>query len=60
MTEVTIEKKKYIILPLEEYNCLKIKASSQPVNLSLMTIDEAEAHSIQLINGQKKNHNLKC
>jgi hypothetical protein len=50
VSEVIIDEKKYVILPFEEYKSLKIKAAPHAKRSKLLTIDEAEAYSIELIN----------
>jgi hypothetical protein len=50
VSEVIIDEKKYVILPYEEYKSLKVKAAPHVNRKSLLTIDEAEAYSIELIN----------
>jgi hypothetical protein len=50
VSEVTIDEKKYVILPFEEYKSLKINAAPNINRSKLLTLDEAEAYSIELIN----------
>lgn len=49
VAEVIIDEKKYVILPFEEFKSLKIKAAPHAERESLLTIDEAESYSIELM-----------
>ncbi len=50
VSEVIIDDKKYVILPMEEYKSLKIKAAPHVNSLKLLTINQSEDYSIALIN----------
>lgn len=50
VSEVTIDDKKYVLLPKDEYESLKIKAEFRPDRDSLLSLDEAESYSLELIN----------
>jgi hypothetical protein len=50
VSEVIIDDKKYVLMPVEEYNSLKMRAASKSDGNTLLTIDEAEAYSLELIN----------
>ncbi len=50
VSSVIIDEKKYVILPYEEYKSLKVKAAPNVNRKSLLSIDEAEDYSIELIN----------
>jgi hypothetical protein len=50
VSEVIIDDKKYVLLPIEEYKSLKVKAAPHSDRDTLLTIDEAEAYSLELIN----------
>lgn len=55
ISEVVIDEKKYVILPYEDYKMLKISAIVPHVDRSnLLSIDEAEANSLELINKWSK------
>lgn len=50
VSEVIIDDKKYVLLPIEEYKSLIVKAAPHSDRDPLLTIDEAEAYSLDLIN----------
>jgi hypothetical protein len=49
MTELTIEKKKYILLPEESYQALQKKAALKSKDEPLLTVEEARLYSKRLI-----------
>jgi hypothetical protein len=49
MTELTIEKKKYILLPEESYQALQKMATLKSKNETLFTVEEARLYSKRLI-----------
>jgi hypothetical protein len=49
MTELTIEKKKYILLPEESYQALQKKAALKSKSETLFTVEEARLYSKRLI-----------
>ena len=56
MTEIIIEKKKYILIPEKEYNALQKKAALKTKPEKLLSIEDARAYSKTLI---KKWHSEK-
>jgi PHD/YefM family antitoxin component YafN of YafNO toxin-antitoxin module len=48
--EVIVDDKKYVLLPKEEYESLKIKVELHSDKNSLLSLDEAEAYSLELSN----------
>jgi PHD/YefM family antitoxin component YafN of YafNO toxin-antitoxin module len=50
MTQLIIDKKKYVILPVKEYEVLQKKAALKSKPEKLFSIDEARAYSKKLIN----------
>lgn len=49
MTQIVIDKKKYVLLPEKEYQALQLKAALKSKPEKLMTLNEARAHSKKLI-----------
>ena len=49
MTEIVIDKKKYILLPEKEYRALQKKAALKEKPEKLLSIDEARNYSKKLI-----------
>lgn len=49
MTEIEIDKKKYVILPVEDYNALQKKAALKTKPAKLLSIEEARTYSKKLI-----------
>lgn len=49
MTEIIIEKKKYILLPEKDYKELQKKAALKTPTEKLLTVEEARAYSKKLI-----------
>ncbi|MBE7174338.1 MAG: hypothetical protein INR73_27450 [Williamsia sp.] len=49
MTEIVIDKKKYVLLPDEDYKALQKKAALKTKPEKLLSIEEARAHSKKLI-----------
>lgn len=49
MTEIVIDKKKYILLPEKEYQALQKKAALRAKPEKLLSISEARTHSKKLI-----------
>jgi len=49
MTEITIDKKKYVLIPQKEYNALQKKATLKTKPGKLLSVEEARAYSKKLI-----------
>lgn len=49
ISEVIIDDKKYVILPKEEFDAMQLSSLLKIDRETLMSIDEAEAYSIELI-----------
>jgi PHD/YefM family antitoxin component YafN of YafNO toxin-antitoxin module len=49
MTQIVIDKKKYVLLPEKEYQALQKKAALKTKPERLLTLDEARAYSKKLI-----------
>lgn len=49
MTQIVIDKKKYVLLPEKEYNALQKKASLKTKPEKLLSVDEARTYSKKLI-----------
>jgi hypothetical protein len=49
MTQIVIDKKKYVLLPEKEYNALQKKASLKTRPEKLLSIEEARMHSKKMI-----------
>jgi hypothetical protein len=49
MTEILIDKKKYVLLPEKEYKTLQRKAALSKKPEKLLTVAEARKHSKKLI-----------
>lgn len=49
MTEIVIDKKKYVLIPEKEYQALQKKAASKTKSEKLFTIEQARKHSKKLI-----------
>ncbi|HEY6505186.1 MAG TPA: hypothetical protein VIZ28_14515 [Chitinophagaceae bacterium] len=49
MTQITIDKKKYVIIPKKEYEALQKKAALKTKPEKLLSVDEARAYSKKLI-----------
>jgi PHD/YefM family antitoxin component YafN of YafNO toxin-antitoxin module len=49
MTQLIIDKKKYVIIPVKEYEVLQKKAALKSKPEKLFSIDEARAYSKKLI-----------
>ena len=49
MTEIVIDKKKYVLVPEKEYHALQKKAALKTKPQKLLTIEQAKAHSKKLI-----------
>lgn len=49
MTEIVIDKKKYILIPEKEYHALQKKAALKTKLGKTFTLDQARAHSKKLI-----------
>ena len=49
MTEIVIDKKKYILIPEKDYQVLQKKAALKTKAEKIFTIDEARAYSKKLI-----------
>ena len=49
MTEILIEKKKYILLPEKDYKALQKQASLKSKPEKLLSLEEARAYSKKLI-----------
>jgi hypothetical protein len=49
MTEIVIDKKKYILVPQKQYEALQRNAALKTKPQKLLSIDEARAHSKKLI-----------
>ena len=50
MTQVLIDKKKYVILPIKEYEILQKKAALKSKPEKLFSLEEARAYSRKKIN----------
>lgn len=58
VSKFTLEGKKYVIMPKEEYEALKLAAELNSGRKGLLEIDKAEAYSLELIKKlAKENHN---
>ncbi len=49
MTQIVIDKKKYVLLPEKEYLALQKKAALKTKPEKLLTLDEAKAYSKKMI-----------
>jgi hypothetical protein len=49
MTEILIDKKKYVLIPQKEYNALQKKAALKTKLAATMSLEQARAHSKKLI-----------
>lgn len=49
MTEIVIDKKKYVLIPEKEYQALQKKAALKTKPEKLLTVEEARSHSKKLI-----------
>lgn len=49
MTEITIDKKKYVLIPEKNYHALQKKAALQQKPEKTFTVEEARAYSKKLI-----------
>ena len=49
MTQIVIDKKKYVLLPQKEYEALQKKAALKARPEKLLSVDEARAYSKKLI-----------
>ena len=49
MTEIVIDKKKYVLNPEKDYKALQKKAALKTKPEKVLTIEEARAHSKKLI-----------
>lgn len=49
MTQLVIDKKKYVLVPEKEYTALQIKAALKTKPEKLLTLQEARTHSQKLI-----------
>ena len=49
MTEIIIDKKKYILIPEKDYNSLQKKAALKTRQEKIFTVEEARAYSKKLI-----------
>ena len=49
MTEIVIDKKKYVLIAEKDYKALQKKAALKTSSSSLLTVEEARAHSKKLI-----------
>lgn len=49
MTQIVIDKKKYVILPEKDYQVLQRKAALKTKPEKLLTIEEARLHSKKLL-----------
>lgn len=50
MTEIVIDKKKYVLVPQKEYQALQKKAALKTKPQKLFSVAEARAYSKKLIN----------
>ena len=50
VSQVIIDDKKYVLLPKDEQESLKIKAEFHSDRDSLLSLDEADSYSLELIN----------
>jgi hypothetical protein len=50
MTEIIIEKKKYVLIPEKEYKALQKKAALKVRSEKTLSVEEARAYSRKLIN----------
>ncbi|HMJ47017.1 MAG TPA: hypothetical protein VK498_06780 [Ferruginibacter sp.] len=50
MTEIVIDKKKYILIPEKVYQALQKKAALKTKSDLLLSVDDARAYSKKLIN----------
>lgn len=49
MTEITIDKKKYILIPKKNYQALQKKAALKSKPEKILSLDEARIHSKKMI-----------
>ena len=49
MTEIVIDKKKYILIPEKDYQALQKKAALKTTPEKIFSVDEARAYSKKLI-----------
>lgn len=49
MTEITIDKKKYILIPEKNYQALQKKAALKSKPEKILSLDEARIHSKKMI-----------
>ncbi|MBX9784732.1 MAG: hypothetical protein K2X48_15695 [Chitinophagaceae bacterium] len=49
MTQIVIDKKKYVLIPQEEYKALQKRATLKTKPAKTLSIEEARAHSKKLI-----------
>jgi hypothetical protein len=50
MTQIVIDKKKYVLIPQKEYEALQKKAALKTKPSRILSIEEARAYSKKLIN----------
>ena len=49
MTQIVIDKKKYVLIPEKDYNALQIKAALKTKPETTLSVEKARAHSKKLI-----------
>lgn len=49
MTEIVIDKKKYVLIPEKDYQALQKRAAVKTKPEKIFTVEEARAHSKKLI-----------
>ena len=49
MTEILIDKKKYVLIPEKDYQALQKKAALKSTQEKILTIEQARAYSKKLI-----------
>lgn len=49
MTQIVIDKKKYVLLPEKEYEALQLKAASKNRPVKKLTLEAAKKRSLKLI-----------
>lgn len=49
MTPITIDKKKYVLIPEKEYHELQKKAVQKSIPTKLLSYEEAKAYSLKLV-----------
>ena len=60
MTQVLIDKKKYVIIPIKEYETLQKKAALKSKPEKLFSLEEARAYSRKKINKWASEKNSKA